>query len=105
MSQLVANESYKYYKMRLPNTYLISGNIYMSEAAYSILTRVIADEHLIYDAISENQFSTGVLNYLYEIIDKVFFDPETQREDSLVKLKTLLDNWLLTVDLEKSVIH
>ncbi len=104
MTQLVANESFKYYKTRLPNTYLISASVYMSQAAYDILTRVIADEHLIYNAINENQFSTGAFNRLYEMIDRAFFDPKIQRDQSLIKLKRLLDTWLLTIDLEKAVI-
>ena len=105
MTQLVANESFKYYKMRLPNTYLISANVYMSQACHRLLISDSADEHLIRNAIAENQFSTGAMNCLYEILDKAFPSKGIPRNESLVQLKALLNKWLLTIDLEKAVIH
>jgi len=104
MTQLVANEFFKYYKVRLPNTYLISGNIYMSQAASRILIRNIADEYLIRNAIAENQFSTGAMNRLYEILEEAFSAHKKTRNQSLVTLRKLLNKWLLTIDLKKAII-
>ena len=103
MTQLVANEYLKYFKTRLPNEYLISGNVYMSQAAYNILSSDLAEAQLIQNAIDENQFSTGAINYLYPILEQAKDGQESRNVDS-DQLKRSLHLWLMTLDLNKSVI-
>ncbi len=105
MTQLVINENYQYYKMRLPNTHLISAGIFMSKAAYSIITSNFSDESCLRDAIAENQFSTGAINHLYDISNKAFLSNNLSHQQSLRDLKLLINKWLLTVDLERAVIE
>ncbi|MGF1588177.1 MAG: hypothetical protein ACFCU7_02855 [Pleurocapsa sp.] len=105
MTQLVINENYQYYKMRLPNMHLISGGIFMSKAAYSIITSDFLDESCLQDAISENQFSTGAINHLYDISNQAFPANDVSHQQSLTTLKFLINKWLLTIDLERAVIE
>ncbi len=104
MSQLVANEAYQYYKTRLPNEYLISGGVYMSSDAHNVLVNSQNNERLIQDAIAENQFSTGAMNHLYEIINQAFPSENTVRDVGLSNLRTSIDRWLLSIDLTRAVI-
>lgn len=105
MTKLVANEYYKYYKTRLPNDYLISANVYMSQASYGILKADVSDQRLIQNAIDENQFSTGAINHLCQILDQATMTKNISRTESLAKLKVLLNKWLMTLDLNKAVIR
>ncbi len=105
MTQLVINENYQYFKMRLPNTYLISAGIFMSKTAYDLLVSNFSDDDLVRNALNENQFSTGAMNHLYEMLNQAFATQNRSRSESLNTLKLLLDKWLLTVDLERAVIE
>ena len=104
MSQLVPNESYQYYKTRLPNQQLISGGVFMSPAAHGVLNSKIADDRLIRNAIAENQLSMEAINSLDEILGRTM-SARSFRQDSLVALKQQLDCWLNSLDLTRSVIN
>ena len=105
MTQLVTNEYHKYFKTRLPNEYLISGNIYMSQASYRILSSNFSEARLIQNAIDENQFSTGAINYLCQILEQAKSSQNANSKESSTQLKRLLNLWLLTLDLNKAVIE
>ncbi|MEL6440616.1 MAG: hypothetical protein AAFQ80_15340 [Cyanobacteria bacterium J06621_8] len=104
MTQLVTNECHKYFKTRLPNEYLISGNVYMSQASYRILSSNFSQAQLIQDAINENQFSTGAIDYLHQILENVTSNQRGESGTSSNQLKRLLNMWLMSLDLNKSVI-
>lgn len=100
MTELVANEYCQNFPTRLPNEYLISSGIYFSRPAYRLLMLDILNKNLVEGAISENQFSTGAMNRLYEFTNRA--DSSDKRNPT--KLSVLVKRWLATLDLQKSVI-
>lgn len=104
-TQLVPQEQYEYYPKRLPDKYLNSNEIYMTQEAYRILEE-FDDDCYLQDLLNDNQVSDGLALFLEEEIDKAFTKDPGERfmKKTINELHDVIDKFLSNIDLDNSII-
>ena len=108
--QLSINEDYKYFKTRLSDAELDSSVIYMTRKAYSRLRNSYLKGHeflyySILTPIAEHQFSHRTIDCLDRLLTRACSLENRSEREILNYLKSLVEEWLATIDLNNAVIE